>query len=141
MEIRNPWAGFEWTGDYSDDCPLWTDELKEAYGFTEVRNDGVFFMPYDDYWTHFTDTYVNHDTSNMYRDDWLILDDNTYSPGSDSACGPTCTRHEFTLMSLANQKVIVSANTWQDRSYPLACDPLGDNWHEIWVEATDRGRW
>ena len=87
MEIRNPWAGFEWTGDYSDDCPLWTDELKEAYGFTEVRDDGVFFMPYDDYWTHMSWTWVNHDTSDMYRDDWLILDDNTDSPGSEWYCG------------------------------------------------------
>jgi len=52
MEIRNPWAEFEWLGDYSDYSDLWTDELKEAYGFTEVRDDGVFFMPYDDYFTH-----------------------------------------------------------------------------------------
>ena len=84
MEVRNPWARFEWTGKYRDDCPLWTDELKEAYGFTEVRNDGVFFMPYDDYFTHFNITHVYHDTSNLYRDDWLILDDHTEdSPGSD----------------------------------------------------------
>ena len=85
MEIRNPWAEYEWTGDYSDDSNLWTDDLKEAYGFTEVRNEGVFFMPYDDYWTHFVVTRVNHDTSVMPRDDWLILDDHTEdSPGFDS---------------------------------------------------------
>ena len=84
MEIRNPWADFEWTGDYSDNSDLWTDELKEAYGFTEVRDDGCFFMPYDDYFTHMWWTIVNHDTSNLFRDDWLILDDNTEdSPGSD----------------------------------------------------------
>jgi len=83
MEIRNPWAEFEWTGAYSDGSDLWTDELKEAYGFTEVSNDGVFFMPYDKYWTHFDSTFVNHDTSGLFRDDWLILDDQTEdSPGS-----------------------------------------------------------
>ena len=81
MEVRNPWAYYEWTGDYSDDDPRWTDELKEEYGFTEVRDDGVFFIPFDDYFTYFTETYVNHDTSGLFRDDWLILDDETDSPG------------------------------------------------------------
>jgi len=112
MEIRNPWAEFEWKGDYSDDSDLWTDELKEAYGFTEVRDDGVFFMTYDDYWTFFTKTNVNHDVSALPRDDWLILDDHTEdSPGFDPECGETCTRHEFTLTSSIDQKVLISAST------------------------------
>ena len=138
MEIRNPWAGFEWTGDYSDDCPLWTDELKEAYGFTEVRDDGVFFMPFDDYFTHFETTFVNYDTSNMYRDDWLILDDHTEnSPGYSYECGDMCTEHIFTLTSEVDQKVIVSANTWQERGKPAACEQNGWNWHIIDVVSED----
>jgi calpain-15 len=30
LEIRNPWGegGMEWTGDWSDKSPLWTEELK-----------------------------------------------------------------------------------------------------------------
>jgi hypothetical protein len=142
MEIRNPWAFYEWTGDYSDNSDLWTDDLKEAYGFTEVRNEGVFFMPYDDYWTHFDSTFVNHDTSGLFRDDWLILDDQTAdSPGSTGLCGNTCTRHEFTLTSSVDQKIIVSANTWQNRGYPLKCDPTGNNWHVVDVQEEGRRYW
>jgi len=84
MEVRNPWAGFEWKGDYSDNSDLWTEALKEDYGFSEVRNDGVFFISYDDYFTNFTETFINHDTSDLFRADWLILDDETDSPGSTS---------------------------------------------------------
>jgi len=112
MEVRNPWAGFEWTGDYSDNSDLWTEALKEDYGFSEVRNDGVFFISYDDYFTNFTETFINHDTSDLFRADWLILDDKTDSPGSYPQCGVTCTRHEFRLTSTVTQKVIVSGNTW-----------------------------
>jgi len=139
MELRHPYGENEWLGDYSDDSDLWTDDLKEAYGFTEARDDGVFFMPYDDYFTQFEFTFVNHDTSNMYRDDWLILDDHTDSPGLDSVCGETCTRHEFTLSSTVDQKVLVSANTWQERGYPIDCDPTGNNLHVVEVEGVDNG--
>ena len=141
MEVRNPWGEFEWTGDFSDNSDLWTDDLKEAYGFTEAINDGVFFMPYDDYFRQFEATFVNHDTSNMYRDDWLILDDHTDSPGLDSVCGETCTRHEFPLSSTVDQKVLVSANTWQYRSYPFFCDATGEWWHVLEVEGVGKEFW
>ena len=42
-------------------------------------------------------------------------------------------------MSLANQKVLVSASTWQERSYPLECDPSGENFHVLEVEGVDFG--
>jgi len=49
LEIRNPMGKSEWTGDYSDYSDLWTPELKEAYGFDQVKNEGIFFMSLDDY--------------------------------------------------------------------------------------------
>jgi len=30
IELRNPWGNGEWTGDWSDRSPLWTDELKRV---------------------------------------------------------------------------------------------------------------
>jgi hypothetical protein len=27
LRLRNPWGKTEWNGDYSDDSPLWTEEL------------------------------------------------------------------------------------------------------------------
>jgi len=28
LKVRNPWGSHEWTGDWSDSSPLWTDHLK-----------------------------------------------------------------------------------------------------------------
>ena len=41
--VSNPWGGGsrEWNGDYSDDSPLWTDDLREAVGGVVSANDGV----------------------------------------------------------------------------------------------------
>ena len=95
-------------------------------------------MPFDDYFTHFETTFVNYDTSNMYRDDWLILDDHTEnSPGFEYECGQMCTEHILHLTSEVDQKVIISANTWQERGKPAACEQNGWNWHIIDVISYD----
>ena len=79
-------------------------------------------MSFEDYHWLFRYTYIHYDTSDLFRDDWLILDDETDSPGKDR-CGKTCTRHEFTLTSSIDQKVLVAGSTWQWSSYPLSCYP------------------
>lgn len=28
---RNPWGSMEWTGDWSDNSPLWTEEMQVGY--------------------------------------------------------------------------------------------------------------
>jgi hypothetical protein len=28
VKLRNPWGSGEWNGDWSDQSPLWTDELR-----------------------------------------------------------------------------------------------------------------
>ena len=45
MRIRNPWGMHEWTGDYSDKSPLWTESLKQEVGWID-KDDGIFFMPF-----------------------------------------------------------------------------------------------
>ena len=131
IQIRDTRGYTEWTGDYSDDSDLWTEELKEAYGFTEARNDGYFFVNYDDYRSSFWKTFINYDTSDMFRDDWLILDDRTKRRGKDKYCGRSCTRHEFTLTSSVKQRVMVYASTWEERAYPDTCwewEGLNNDW-------------
>ena len=88
MQLRNPWAEYEWGGAWGDDSPQWTDELKEAYGYEESKDDGNFFIPWNAYTKRFAETFINYDPSDLFRADWLMLDDTTKdSPGSDNKCG------------------------------------------------------
>ena len=48
LKIRNPWGFKEWTGDWSDKSSKWTTELKDELGY-EDKEDGVFFISFDDY--------------------------------------------------------------------------------------------
>jgi hypothetical protein len=59
LKIRNPWGQFEWKGDFSDKSPMWDTYpgLKEKVDFKN-RNDGIFFMKFDDYLTFFPYTYI-----------------------------------------------------------------------------------
>ena len=54
LNMRNPWGNFEWQGDWSDNSPLWTEEMRKAAGNPELHNDGTFWMCYDDFLQHFT---------------------------------------------------------------------------------------
>jgi len=78
-------------------------------------------MPIDHFRREFGLVYINYDPAGLWRDDWLILDDRTNSPGEHKKCGETCTRHEFTVRSEVRQQVILSANVWDYRDYPTAC--------------------
>ena len=53
LNIRNPWGAFEWGGDWSDISPLWTKEMKALIKPVLDKNDGTFWMVYQDFVTHF----------------------------------------------------------------------------------------
>ena len=61
LQVRNPWGGFEWNGDWSDNSILWTGAIREEIsrrinvGVEEVvkEGDGTFWMSYDDWQRHF----------------------------------------------------------------------------------------
>lgn len=50
--IRNPYGLKEWNGDWSDNSKLWTPELRKLTG-SEAKEDGVFFIAFEDYMKFF----------------------------------------------------------------------------------------
>ena len=57
IQLRNPWGEKEWTGDWSDRSPKWTDEYKKFFGYVNA-NDGIFWINVDDYMNNFDATYI-----------------------------------------------------------------------------------
>ncbi len=70
IKLRNPWGKYEWTGDWSDNSVKWTEEITKIinYDTTKAKNDGVFFISFEDY-LHFF-----HSTSTC-----KFLDENIHS--------------------------------------------------------------
>lgn len=52
--LRNPWGDHEWNGDWSDNSPLWTPEMKSNFGL-KVCEDGTFWMADTDFFKYFTE--------------------------------------------------------------------------------------
>lgn len=60
IRMRNPWGQKEWTGPWSDSSEEWKQVSKgerESMGMT-VRDDGEFWMSFDDFCKNFTDLVV-----------------------------------------------------------------------------------
>jgi calpain-15 len=56
VQLRNPWGegGMEWNGDWSDNSPLWTAEIKRELGQADLdTQDGAFWMCYGDFIKYF----------------------------------------------------------------------------------------
>lgn len=55
VKMRNPWGKGEWTGAWSDeDNRNWTPQMRQLLNHPDV-DDGVFFMPFDDFLKYFHD--------------------------------------------------------------------------------------
>lgn len=56
LQIRNPWGKGEFKRDWSDKDKKWKEVSqveKERIGYKEVREDGIFFISFDDFWKDF----------------------------------------------------------------------------------------
>lgn len=58
VKLRNPWGQGEWHGKWSDDDPDWTPELKQIVGFTGKKEDGIFFMPWEEFIKYYSDVQI-----------------------------------------------------------------------------------
>lgn len=66
FQIRNPWGSELYNGNWSDkDTAKWTPEAKAALGH-EIRDDGVFWVPLDDWMELFDKVTMN------YYQDWKV---------------------------------------------------------------------
>lgn len=57
IKIRNPWGEQEWKGKWSDGADNWTQETMDQVNF-ECKDDGVFFIQFEDYLRFFYMTTV-----------------------------------------------------------------------------------
>ncbi len=53
LKIRNPWGRKDWNGKWKDDSSAWTNEAKQVFGTMEKKDDGCFWIDYDDYLKYF----------------------------------------------------------------------------------------
>jgi hypothetical protein len=62
VKMMNPWGKKrgEWTGDWSDESPLWTKRMKAKAGtFFEPGDDGIFILTVLDFTKNFKSLYVS----------------------------------------------------------------------------------
>ena len=53
VKLRNPWGEKEFNGDWSDKSSKWNNILKKIFEFEEVKDDGIFYMSFDDFTKYF----------------------------------------------------------------------------------------
>ena len=59
LKLRNPWGDTKYKGEWGEDSPLWTPELKKKFSYDETYDEeGEFFISYDDFLSYFADVDV-----------------------------------------------------------------------------------
>ena len=122
-KIRNPWGSETYKGPYSDsdsDSTTWDTSLKQAVAF-ENKNDGTFFMDETTYFTEFVETVISTDTTDLTHSYFLIQNDKSTTKCDYMYNSDNCAAHTFTVKSVEAQKLYISVNTWDSRTYPTSC--------------------
>ena len=104
VKLRNPWGSERYKGPWCDDCDEWksvSQEVKDSLAFTSA-NDGVFYMPLEDYHIYFEETNVTFDISDgdWHEDHYLFINDEDRK-NSDYYYDKT--KHEFTVKNTAEE--------------------------------------
>ena len=75
VKIRNIWKFKKWKGDWGDDSALWGEEEKRQTNFNN-KNDGLFFMSFEDYYKNFELTEICYVLYNSYSKSYYIDEKN-----------------------------------------------------------------
>jgi hypothetical protein len=106
------WGRGEWKGDYGDDSPKWTPELRRRLD-VKSRADGVFWMCYPDFLKYFRGVDVC-----KHQDDWHALRvsdtfaSNSLIPSGSAAAAAVSSRTLLEFASDCMYEVIIPASTW-----------------------------
>ncbi|XP_076053464.1 calpain-D-like isoform X2 [Oratosquilla oratoria] len=52
LQLRNPWGHYSWKGEWADESPVWTEELRESL-MPQGAGDGVFWISFGDVLKYF----------------------------------------------------------------------------------------
>ena len=58
LKLNNPFGKGEWNGEWSDNSDKWNDETKELFQFGEKKDDGEFYISYEDFIQYFSDVAI-----------------------------------------------------------------------------------
>ena len=64
INLRNPWGNGEWSGAWSDGSKKWTKDLKIQCGNYENKDDGSFWMSFEDFFKYYIIAGICH----LYQD-------------------------------------------------------------------------
>ena len=73
VQLRNPWGKGEFKGQWSDHDNNWNyvdPQERQRIGFHSDKNDGIFFIPFDNFWDEFraiTVAEIDDDASYVYK--------------------------------------------------------------------------
>lgn len=63
--MRNPWGNETYHGPWSDASSEWSDDLRDEAGH-EIANNGIFFIPVENYHEQVETTFISRDTTGWY---------------------------------------------------------------------------
>ena len=116
VKIRNPWGSEGYTGPWSDESDLWTDELAAEVNLENNMEDGFFFCDIDTFMSSFDFAIVNYETEGKHRGSFLMLDDDLSTAADAGFCKGKCANHTIKITSEVDQTILVSMHTWDKRS-------------------------
>ena len=111
--LRNPWGNGEWSGDWSDSSRKWTNDLRNQCNNYEKKNDGSFWMSFDDFRIYFVVVGICH----LYQD---YKYSTLHIPKSNTSIGPCLSRieiqndtHCYIMLHQKNERIVLKNGDYQ----------------------------